>query len=98
VRNRTRAAVALSIVGGVLSGSGLLVAVGVTLSAYLRYLGLVLQLAGFGTVAWGLIDLRRRLSDKPSLLRASGGDSAELVMRSRPARVACSAGRLPQSW
>jgi hypothetical protein len=39
-----------------------------TLSAFLRYLGLVLQLAGFGTVAWGLVDLRRRFTDRPSLL------------------------------
>lgn len=40
----------------------------VTLQAAIRYLGLVLQLAGFATIIWNLIDLRRRFSDQPSLL------------------------------
>jgi hypothetical protein len=43
-------------------------AAGWSLSETLRYLGLVLQLVGFGATGWGLVDLRRRFTDQPSLL------------------------------
>lgn len=71
---RTGAAVLLAMIGIVLSGYALnLAADGVTLAAYLNYVGLALQLAGFGTVAWGLADLRATFTDRPSLAtRVSG--------------------------
>jgi hypothetical protein len=68
---RTRAVVVLLVLG-VLSGAGLAVAAGVTLSAFLRYLGMALQVAGFGIVARGLIDRRERFTDRPSLLTRAG--------------------------
>jgi len=88
VRSRT-AALFLSPLGILLSGCALAVAGGVTLSSFVRYLGLVLQLAGFGTVAWGLTDLRRRFSDRPSLLTTLG----QRLRRTREA-VAARARRL----
>jgi hypothetical protein len=63
------AAVRLPIMAGLLSGTGvclssgsLAIVLGTTLSDFLRYWGLVLQLAGFVIVAWGLVELHQRFS------------------------------------
>jgi hypothetical protein len=70
VRTRTAVAVVvlLSVLGVVLSSGALAVAAGVTLSAFLRYWGLALELVGLGAIAWGLIDLREKFTDRPSLV------------------------------
>ena len=65
---RTTAALILAMIGIVLSGYALnLAAAGVTLSAYLNYVGLALQVAGFLTVAVGLTDRRERFTNHPSV-------------------------------
>jgi hypothetical protein len=72
VPTRTTAAVILSTIGVALSSCSLALAGGVTLSAFLRYVGLVLQVVGFGTVALGLADIRERFTDRPSLATRVG--------------------------
>jgi hypothetical protein len=64
---RTTAALILAMIGIVLSGYALTVAAGVTLSAYVNYVGLALQVAGFLTVAVGLADIREKFTDQPSV-------------------------------
>jgi len=58
----------LSVIGVFLSSGGLAIVASTTLSDFLRYWGLALQLAGFVTVAWGLVELRQRFSDLPGLV------------------------------
>ena len=65
---RFRVEVLFATISVILLSASLALAIGATLSDFLYYWGLALQLAGFGTVALGLAELRDKFTDRPSLL------------------------------